>query len=70
MTRYAGMDAKALRDTGTWKDIKSAIRCRHAVTSEETQKARLPPSLGIENPQKSEILGKSVDRKAARRKGQ
>lgn len=43
MTRFAGLDAKGLKDTGTWKDIKSAVRYRHAVTSEEAQKASLLP---------------------------
>lgn len=44
MTRYAGLDAKGLRDTGTWKDMKSAVRYRHAVTTEEAQKANLLPT--------------------------
>lgn len=44
MARYAGMDAKGLRDTGTWKDIKSAARYSHAVVSEEAAKAILLPT--------------------------
>lgn len=44
MARYAGLDAKGLKDTGNWKDIKSAVRYRHAVTSEEAQKAVLLPT--------------------------
>lgn len=70
MTKYAGLDAKALRDTGTWKDIKSATRYRHAVTSEEAQKAQLLPALGVMNPQKPDTLGKSVETGKAKKKGQ
>jgi integrase len=44
MARYGGLDAKQLRDTGTWKDMKSAARYSHAVVSEEAQKAILLPA--------------------------
>jgi integrase len=43
MRRYAGLDAKALVDTGTWKDLKSAARYSHAVVSEEARKSDLLP---------------------------
>ncbi len=43
MRRYAGLDAKALVDTGAWRDIKSASRYAHVVVSEEAQKADLLP---------------------------
>jgi Integrase len=70
MTRYAGLDTKGLTDTGTWKDAKSAARYRHAVTSEEAQKAQLLPSLAPAKTDKLEKLGKSVERKKAKRKAQ
>jgi integrase len=44
MARYGGLDAKGLKDTGTWKDMKSAARYSHAVVSEEAQKAALLPA--------------------------
>lgn len=55
MTRYAGMDTKGLVDTGTWKDIKSAARYRHAVTSEEAKKAALLPDLAKSRGKKDEV---------------
>ncbi|EIM25688.1 tyrosine-type recombinase/integrase [Microvirga lotononidis] len=63
MTRYAGLDTKGLTDTGTWKDIKSAARYRHAVTSEEAKKAAMLPDLT-----KSKIGGKGVEKKSTKKK--
>ncbi|MEV5407094.1 site-specific integrase [Streptomyces albidoflavus] len=64
MTRYGGLDAKGLTDTGTWKDIKSAVRYRHSVTSEEAQKAALLPRAQI----KSDEPGKSVETASVKEK--
>jgi integrase len=44
MRRYGGLDTRGLVGTGRWKDIKSAARYAHVVTTEEARKADLLPT--------------------------
>jgi len=44
MRRYGGLDTRGLVGTGRWKDLKSAARYAHVVTTEEARKADLLPT--------------------------
>jgi integrase len=50
MRQFAGVDIKALVETGAWRDIKSVARYAHAVSSQVSRRADMLPS--GENPGK------------------